>query len=828
MIRHLRALCLALLLCGSAHAQVDSTPSVRMFYIAYNNDGNLDSIDGLLFGARAEFIVMDEMTLPYITPAVKGIKAYNRGTKLLRYNSFQDNFHGDSAAPNVAEDWYQHAHLKYFLGADSNKAYFYYDSATALDRGFYSGSPTTLPGAAFNSDTSLSRMPPAGFSNNNRRRLASYATDIVQKAYLNFYLSNLNRVWVTLYNGAAVYYDGIWHDNVGPGNQIAARSDSNLTGGRCSQLNQYRLGGAIYDPGWTPYWINNHRPFLTRMLDSLPLFPFTVPGKRYVVNNYAEVHADRSSTTHPFKYSTTYNDSDVCDFAFWELDFKLTKTAAPNLLSAGLADAGTSWATTLAAGYSPILYWERDSIGMLQGCGSWWYPRQTDPRPYGYVNWHYSNLAVYYMIRSPIDYITCNYGNSVKASAWGAGVGDTFNWIPAYGYNFGNDSQFSIAATTRRPVKFAASVTCSDCENGTPVGKDQIGRNWMAFGKHFTNGNLTLVRPAHEGEVDWSVVADAGNTSVTFKTNMPATTDGYYNGKLLRFTSGNLSGQQRQVTNFVAATKFITVSSAFSAAPAGATNNIHIWGAFSPPIPLGGSFKKLNPDGTLGQVITQDSLRSGEGGIYITTAPVDNPPVLNSIGGKSVSEAQLLTFSISATDDLSVPTLGATGLPSGAQFVDHGGGSGTFTWTPNSSQAGVYNVTFTSTDNIAQTDQEVVNITVTDYNPPTGGEKVRVRIGALDESLMREFGFRWNGYVWVDTIRAIDAFDIEGGALVIEAHEWTGRFDVDASGDVNIGDLTLFVDQLFHVTPADINQFQIVELNEQNEGALGLESSIDY
>jgi hypothetical protein len=58
-------------------------------------------------------------------------------------------------------------------------------------------------------------------------------------------------------------------------------------------------------------------------------------------------------------------------------------------------------------------------------------------------------------------------------------------------------------------------------------------------------------------------------------------------------------------------------------------------------------------------------------------------------------ENQNLTFTVIAADAQSRHVvLSATGLPFGASFIDNGNNTGTFNWTPTSSQAGTYLLTF--------------------------------------------------------------------------------------------------------------------------------------
>lgn len=99
--------------------------------------------------------------------------------------------------------------------------------------------------------------------------------------------------------------------------------------------------------------------------------------------------------------------------------------------------------------------------------------------------------------------------------------------------------------------------------------------------------------------------------------------------------------------------------------------------------------------------------------------PTNQPPVLAPIGPKSVNENALLTFTVSATDPDSGQTLtySASGLPSGATFIP---ATRTFSWTPNFSQNGTYNVTFTVTDNGSPqlSDSETIQIVVNDGPQP--------------------------------------------------------------------------------------------------------------
>jgi hypothetical protein len=96
---------------------------------------------------------------------------------------------------------------------------------------------------------------------------------------------------------------------------------------------------------------------------------------------------------------------------------------------------------------------------------------------------------------------------------------------------------------------------------------------------------------------------------------------------------------------------------------------------------------------------------------------VNQPPVLNPIGPKTIAVGSLLQFTVSASDpDLPVQTLtfSASNLPTGATFnpTTH-----VFSWTPTSGQDGVYpNVHFAVSDGTLS-DTEDITITVTALAP---------------------------------------------------------------------------------------------------------------
>jgi len=148
---------------------------------------------------------------------------------------------------------------------------------------------------------------------------------------------------------------------------------------------------------------------------------------------------------------------------------------------------------------------------------------------------------------------------------------------------------------------------------------------------------------------------------------------------------------------------------------------------------------------------------------------VNRPPVLGSIGDKTVNEGHLITFTISAADPDGDPlTYSASNMPSGATFNPT---TKTFTWTPSYRQASSYhNVQFVVSDSNANDTKEITitvnNVYQTDVN---GDGKVNV----LDIIVVTQ---HWNatganGWITEDinengTINVLD--------VIIIGQNWTG------------------------------------------------------
>ena len=161
--------------------------------------------------------------------------------------------------------------------------------------------------------------------------------------------------------------------------------------------------------------------------------------------------------------------------------------------------------------------------------------------------------------------------------------------------------------------------------------------------------------------------------------------------------------------------------------------------------------------------------------VTITVSEVGNQtPLLSVIGSQSTTEGTLLGFSVSATDaDGTTPVLTASPLPSGASFTDNGDGSGTFDWTPDFVQAGIYNVTFTASDGVLA-DSEIVQITVSELGNQS---PVLSAIGSKATTEGIQLSFAVTSSDPDLSIPTLSAVSLPTGASFVDNVDGTGVFD---------------------------------------------------
>jgi PKD repeat protein len=117
--------------------------------------------------------------------------------------------------------------------------------------------------------------------------------------------------------------------------------------------------------------------------------------------------------------------------------------------------------------------------------------------------------------------------------------------------------------------------------------------------------------------------------------------------------------------------------------------------------------------------------------ISVSDVSLNDPPVLDQIGDRTVAEGEELKFTLSATDpEGDILTFSADPLPAGATLVLH-----EFSWTPTYHEAGSYTITFSVSDPSGLTDEETITITVTDTNRPPEIDPIGDKTIAEGESL---------------------------------------------------------------------------------------------
>ncbi len=176
---------------------------------------------------------------------------------------------------------------------------------------------------------------------------------------------------------------------------------------------------------------------------------------------------------------------------------------------------------------------------------------------------------------------------------------------------------------------------------------------------------------------------------------------------------------------------------------------------------------------------TDDSLAVDSEVVSITVNDAGNQlPILAAIGGRSIPENSLLSFSVSATDpDSTIPALTTSALPLGANFSDNGNGTGSFSWTPGFTQAGSYPVTFYASDGVV-IDSELITITVTEAGNQA---PVLAAIGARSVTEGLNLSFNISGSDPDGTTPSFSTSALPPNASFVDNGNGTGSFSFDPS-----------------------------------------------
>src|SRR5258705_7112093 len=119
---------------------------------------------------------------------------------------------------------------------------------------------------------------------------------------------------------------------------------------------------------------------------------------------------------------------------------------------------------------------------------------------------------------------------------------------------------------------------------------------------------------------------------------------------------------------------------------------------------------------------TASNALSGSAATTVTVGVVDRAPVVTAPGVESGTGATLITFTVSAADPDgdAIASLTAASSPAttGSTFTAGAGNtSGTFSWTPTSTQAGTYTVTFTASNALSGSAATTITVGNQNQNP---------------------------------------------------------------------------------------------------------------
>lgn len=185
--------------------------------------------------------------------------------------------------------------------------------------------------------------------------------------------------------------------------------------------------------------------------------------------------------------------------------------------------------------------------------------------------------------------------------------------------------------------------------------------------------------------------------------------------------------------------------------------------------------------------------------------PANQPPVLGTIGSKTVAEGQTLIFSLSVSDPDGDPlTFSVSPLPAGAVFDQ-----GAFAWTPGYDQADSYAVTFSASDGQLSA-EETVALTVT----PTNRAPILQPVGAQDVAeggtlALTLSGSDPDGDPVVFAVQGLPA----GATLNSGMFSWTPAYDQAGTYAVifSASDGTLAATETVTVTVHPVNQLPLAE-----------------
>lgn len=574
-----RTIFLTLAVCSTSMAQIDSTPSIRAFGLYYNG-GLYSAAQAQTMAYRYDMVVLgaDAWATTYYGDMINSLKSVKPNAVVLVYNSTDLGKVNNSKS--TAYEWDS---LRSYAGGYPHQIFYHSLDQQALTLG--TQPDIILPGLLNNSDSSLSEN--GRFIGYEYRRHLNFGDAQTRAWQVRFNKSTLS----TQIGGTSYYADGTWWDNCAVSQSLQQRQSESPT----SVIVELGNLSWPYDQSWFPAAEQPNQPLsatrarfeqdmlpmlrdnLTAMKNGASWHPTGKPLAH--ATNWAEVRFDVEWS--PYYWRTQMYDSTYTKYAYMEHTPNPLKPAV--FLSPGASNSASSISTSYWGAKGPIAYFSHDTLATKQGvCVIYHpgFPYTSQYKPYGVQNRLYSDIAVYYLIRTDSTYFkihSYNTQNNIAPSA-----GDSVMWIGAYAYDI--SPSFPMDSI---PFAYASSVSCTDCDGRMQhdgLGKDGVGQNWVVFRRNLPNGNMVMHR-----------AVPAGGT-----------------------TTGNST--------------------------------------YTPDIPLGGQYHKLQIDGLLGPEISSDKFRNGEGGVYVFAGSINNTPPsvpapTSPTGNTTTSTSPSLTTNASTDPD---------------------------------------------------------------------------------------------------------------------------------------------------------------------------------
>ncbi|MEE9554124.1 MAG: Ig-like domain-containing protein [candidate division Zixibacteria bacterium] len=174
--------------------------------------------------------------------------------------------------------------------------------------------------------------------------------------------------------------------------------------------------------------------------------------------------------------------------------------------------------------------------------------------------------------------------------------------------------------------------------------------------------------------------------------------------------------------------------------------------------------------------IASDGVLADSETVEVTVIDTPRPPIWDTISDRAMFEGESINFGVSASDpDGTIPVLSVEPLPVNAVFVDSLNGKGSFSFSPDYTQAGQYSLTYIATDGVVS-DSEFVDIFVFEAGNQAP-EIDSVGPQSVVEGQHIEFPISSNDPD--STIPALQAFNLPTNAVFADSGNGRGLFSFD-------------------------------------------------